>query len=135
MDRNEYIRELRNGAVAMQGRLQEFVRSGMPSVGWEGDPNLWLELDRLNDRWMIVDHEVSPPDVVAQWNIRGIADLDMSVVCKFLKDAKVGDGESAVDRALAATAKVEEDAAKTQSEYTSYVADELLAAARMDYAR
>lgn len=87
---------------AVQGRLQDVIRDGLPEVGWDGDPLLTLAYNPRLDRWEVWDEAFYPPKIVLAKPCDGIGDLDYAAMCRTLKEGQVprekGDRATLADR-------------------------------------
>ena len=112
--------------------MQELIKEGMPEVGWEGDPNLWLEHDWYRNMWVITDHEFNPPDVVKEWPVRGLRDLDIRDICTWLAEAKVVRGVNPAEAVVKSGLARDERADEAFYQLTQEVGKEIAEAIRID---
>ena len=73
---------------AVEGRMSEAVKFGLPEVGWSGDPNLELVFHRPSEAWVVIDRLVTPPAVILRKPAEGLRDLDFRELCTRLKRAQ-----------------------------------------------
>lgn len=111
----------------VHGRIQDVVQNGFPEVGWEGDPLLTVYFDRKLDEWQVIDHAMSPPQIIMRKAAMGLRDLDFRTLCEKLKAAQFkGQGVmSIIDRMEARNAAVEAEQKKRMRAYNEEAAERL----------
>lgn len=100
--------------------LDARIKNGDGTVGWAGDPGMWLEFDQIADVFIVCRHDPNTGGV--EDVLRYAPPLDVGLLIKLRDGDTHRAGNDPVARMLAEEAKRERD---EQDEFETYIEEEV----------